>query len=559
MNIAKFLRNAELLDEATIEQLTADHEAVRLDRVAIETGKLDESQFLSAAGDWLNIPLRDIREVAIDPQLLSRFPTKAVFHHSILPIERQNGHVVVATSDPFDQTGIDELSALSGMPLFPVLAPKREISDRIRELFGVGGDTIGELVRLQDDEDDDEYLKQLASQGGELAESASEPSVIRLVNELLVEAVEQRASDVHIEPAESGLTIRFRVDGVLRVQPVPPEINKFGAAIVTRMKIMSRLNIAEKRLPQDGRIKVRVSGREIDVRVSIIPMIFGEGVVLRLLDKQRMNFNFSSVGMPEDVTSTFRKLVEMPHGIVLVTGPTGSGKSTTLYSALNEIKSPATKIITVEDPVEYHTAGISQIQVNHKVGLSFAAGLRSILRHDPDVILIGEIRDSETAESATQAALTGHLVFSTLHTNDAPSALPRIIDMGVEPYLVASTVEGILAQRLVRRLCPHCRCPDHEHNELPNDLQLNGETVYGPAGCRQCKETGYAGRVGLFELLVVDDVIREMTSNQRPASEIRAHARREGMKTLRESGWDAVRAGITSIDEVLRVSKGDTL
>ena len=483
MNVARFLSRTNLLDESTIEQLASEDSAVRIDRAAIEAGKLDENQFLRAAGDLLNIPLRDIREVEIDPQLLSRFPTKAVFHHGVLPIERENGHVVVATSDPFDQTALDELSALSGLPLFPVLAPKREIGDRIRDLFGVGGDTIGELVRLQDDDDDDDYLRQLAAQGGELAESASEPSVIRLVNELLVEAVEQRASDVHVEPSEAGLTIRFRVDGVLRVQPVPPEINKFGAAIVTRLKIMSRLNIAEKRLPQDGRIKVRVSGRDIDVRVSIIPMIFGEGVVLRLLDKQRMNFDFASVGMPEDITATFRKLVEMPHGIVLVTGPTGSGKSTTLYSALNEIKSPATKIITVEDPVEYHTHGISQIQVNHKVGLSFAAGLRSILRHDPDVILIGEIRDSETAESATQSALTGHLVFSTLHTNDSPSALPRLIDMGVEPYLVASTVEGILAQRLIRRLCPHCRTTDHEHSELPPDLELNGETIYGPAGC----------------------------------------------------------------------------
>lgn len=559
MNVERFLERTELLDAATIERLkTADSE-LRVDRAAIEAGQLDEHKLLATAGDVLDIPVKDIRAVDVDPQLLQRFPTKAVFHHSVLPLYRENGHIVVATSDPFDQAGLDELSTLSGLPLCPVLAPRREISDRIRELFGVGGDTIGELVRLQDDEDDDEYLKQLASQGGELAESASEPSVIRLVNELLVEAVEKRASDVHVEPSEAGLTIRFRVDGVLRVQPVPPEINKFGAAIVTRMKIMSRLNIAEKRLPQDGRIKVRVSGREIDVRVSIIPMIFGEGIVLRLLDKQRMNFNFSSVGMPEDVTKTFRKLVDMPHGIVLVTGPTGSGKSTTLYSALNEIKSPETKIITVEDPVEYHTHGISQIQVHHKVGLSFAAGLRAILRHDPDVILIGEIRDSETAESATQAALTGHLVFSTLHTNDAPSALPRLIDMGVEPYLVASTVEGILAQRLVRRLCSECRHADTDHSELPPDFDTQGATVYAPAGCRACGETGYAGRVGLFELLVVDGTIREMTSDRRPASEIAKYARKAGMKTLRESGWEAVRAGTTSIDEVLRVSKGDIL
>lgn len=559
MNVERFLRRMKLLDEAALTQLVAAGGGARIDHAAIAAGQLDEQALLDAAGDVLDIPIKDVREIEVDPQLLQRFPTKAVFHHGVLPLYRENGHVVVATSDPFDHSGIDELSTLSGLPLCPVLAPKREIGDRIRELFGVGGDTIGELVRLQDDDDDDEYLKQLASQGGELAESASEPSVIRLVNELLVEAVEQRASDVHVEPSEAGLTIRFRVDGVLRVQPVPPEINKFGAAIVTRLKIMSRLNIAEKRLPQDGRIKVRVAGRDIDVRASIIPMIFGEGVVLRLLDKQRMTFNFSSVGMPEDITETFRKLVELPHGIVLVTGPTGSGKSTTLYSALNEIKSPATKIITVEDPVEYHTHGISQIQVHHKVGLSFAAGLRSILRHDPDVILIGEIRDEETAQSATQAALTGHLVFSTLHTNDSPSALPRLIDMGVEPYLVASTVEGILAQRLIRRLCHECRQPDTDHAKMPPDFDSQGQPVFGPVGCRMCRETGYAGRVGLFELLVIDGEIREMTSDRRPASEIARHARKQGMKTLRESGWDAVRSGLTSIDEVLRVSKGDIL
>src|SRR5438874_3012309 len=300
---------------------------------------------------------------------------------------------------------------------------------------------------------------------------AQEASVVRLVNEILIEAANERASDIHIEPAEHSLRIRYRVDGILQTQMLPPEITRFQAAIISRIKIMSHLNIAEKRLPQDGRIKMRVQGREIDVRVSIIPMIYGEGIVMRLLDKGRMVFNLANVGMLPDTYGTFKKLLDLPHGIILVTGPTGSGKSTTLYSALNEIKDEVTKIITVEDPVEYQQAGISQIQTHAKIGLTFAAALRSILRHDPDVVLIGEMRDMETAESAIQASLTGHLVFSTLHTNDAPSAVTRLIDMGIEPFLVASTVEGVMAQRLVRTICPDCKVsftPDIE--ELPIDF-----------------------------------------------------------------------------------------
>jgi general secretion pathway protein E/type IV pilus assembly protein PilB len=324
---------------------------------------------------------------------------------------------------------------------------------------------------------------------------------------------------------------------------------------------MSRLNIAEKRLPQDGRIKLRVSGREIDVRVSIIPMLYGEGVVLRLLDKERMKFDLQTIGMPAGVLSTFCELITIPHGIVLVTGPTGSGKTSTLYSALNHIKSPTTKIITVEDPVEYHTEGISQIQVHSRIGLTFAAGLRSILRHDPDVVLIGEIRDGETAESAIQAALTGHLVFSTLHTNDAPGAFTRLIDMGVEPYLVASTVEGVLAQRLVRKLCPHCKEAYRPNpDDLPPDFPAERpEMLHRPRGCRECRETGYAGRTGVFELLTNDAVIRKLCIERASSGQIRDYAIRHGMTTLRQSGWQRVLDGLTSVDEVLRITKGDVV
>jgi general secretion pathway protein E/type IV pilus assembly protein PilB len=376
-----------------------------------------------------------------------------------------------------------------------------------------------------------------------------------------LEALELGASDVHIEPQASGLQIRYRLDGVLHPQPVPPEITRFHAAIVSRIKIMARLNIAERRLPQDGRIQIKVAGREIDIRVSIIPTVHGEGVVLRILDKGGMEFTLSRLGMDDRLLAMFRELIRLPHGIILVTGPTGSGKTTTLYSALLEIRNPGIKIITTEDPVEYQLEGISQIQVHPKIGLTFANSLRSILRHDPDVILVGEIRDLETAENAIQAALTGHLVFSTLHTNDAASAYTRLIDMGVEPFLVSSTVEAVMAQRLVRTLCEHCKqpyVPDPE--ELPDDFpkeRLKHTVIYKPVGCKACRHVGYKGRVGLFELLVSTRRIRQLAHDRASSWAIQQAAVEEGMRLLRQDGWEKVLAGRTTIEEVVRVTKGN--
>ena len=383
-----------------------------------------------------------------------------------------------------------------------------------------------------------------------------------MVNEILIEAANERASDIHIEPEEGHLKIRYRIDGLLQLQNLPPEINRFQAAIISRLKIMARLNIAEKRLPQDGRIKMRVQGREIDVRVSIIPMVHGEGICMRLLDKGRMVFNLAAVGMLPDTHALFKKLLDLPHGIILVTGPTGSGKSTTLYSALNEIKNETLKIITVEDPVEYQQPGISQIQVHHKIGLTFAASLRSILRHDPDVVLIGEMRDMETAEAAIQASLTGHMVFSTLHTNDAPSAYTRLIDMGVEPFLVSSTVAGVMAQRLVRTICPDCKVEyTPEKADVPTDFpQGNGQLkLFKGTGCRSCRNSGYRGRVGLYELLVATDTIRDMVIQRTNSMAIRNIALKEGMITLRMDGFRKVLQGKTTLDEVSRVTAGDIL
>jgi general secretion pathway protein E/type IV pilus assembly protein PilB len=410
-------------------------------------------------------------------------------------------------------------------------------------------------------EEDVELLEGLGEAEGELAEMAQAASVVRLVNELLIEALAQNTSDVHLEPQEAGLVIRFRVDGLLRVQPISQEINYFQAAIISRLKIMAKLNIAEKRLPQDGRIKLRVQGREVDVRMSIIPMMHGEGIVLRLLDKGRMVFDLKNVGLSDVMSSTFHELINMPHGIILVTGPTGSGKTTTLYSALNEIKDPAIKIITVEDPVEYQTPGISQIQVHSKIGLTFAAGLRSILRHDPDVILIGEIRDGETANAAIQASLTGHLVFSTLHTNDASGAFTRLVDMGVEPYLVASTVEGVMAQRLVRRLCRHCKQPfvpteDDVPNDFPRPLPAQ---LWRPVGCRECSNSGYRGREGIFELLRTDEGVRQLCIERASSVQVLQYGLRNGLTTLRTDGWRKALLGITSIEEVNRITKPDFL
>jgi general secretion pathway protein E/type IV pilus assembly protein PilB len=392
---------------------------------------------------------------------------------------------------------------------------------------------------------------------------AQEASVVRLVNEILLEAVESRASDVHIETQSTGIVIRYRIDGILHPQPTPPEINRFQAAIISRLKIMARLNIAEKRLPQDGRIKMRVHGREVDVRMSVIPMIHGEGIVMRILDKSAMVFDLKSLGMSQEVYDRFSDIIEYPHGIVLVTGPTGSGKTTTLYSALLQIQSPETKIITTEDPVEYQLDGICQIQVHTKIGLTFAHSLRSILRHDPDIVLVGEIRDKETADNAIQASLTGHLVFSTLHTNDASSAFTRMSDMGVEPFLVAGTVEAVMAQRLLRRLCKHCR---EEYTppkgDVPADFpldRLGDKPFYRSVGCRECRNVGYTGRMGIYEMLVANDDIRQMALDRTSSWEIRKKAVEHGMRTLRMDAWDKVVAGDTSMDEVLRITKGEAL
>jgi general secretion pathway protein E/type IV pilus assembly protein PilB len=562
MEAGEILVRRGLLDDRQLEMSrTGRQEGGTLVDSAVDLGFVSEEEALRALGDEVGLEYVDLGEADVDLGLLKTFPHKLIHRQSLFPIRRENGELVVATSDPFDLYPLDEVSAAVGLSVTPVLASREEIGKLIKRHLGVGSETVEGLMEATVEDDGVELLSDIETDGSELSEMAQEASVVRLVNEILLEAIETRASDVHIESQSSGLKIRYRLDGMLQTQPVPPEINRFAAAIVSRLKIMARMNIAEKRLPQDGRMKLKVASREIDVRVSVIPMIHGEGMVMRILDKSAMVFELKKLGMEESTYRVYRELIDIPHGIVLVTGPTGCGKTTTLYSSLLEINRPDIKIITTEDPVEYQLDGINQIQVHTKIGLTFAHTLRSILRHDPDVVLVGEIRDLETAENAIQASLTGHLVFSTLHTNDAAGAYTRMADMGVEPFLVASTVEAVMAQRLVRKLCSNCKEPDTpQRDDLPEDFpwdQVQGAELFRSVGCRSCRNSGYSGRLGIYELLVTDNDVRQLAHDHASTWKMKQAAVAAGMVTLRDDGWQKVIHGLTSVDEVLRVTKGD--
>jgi general secretion pathway protein E/type IV pilus assembly protein PilB len=566
MQVLQRLVKKGLLNAAEIPRLAEARGANNnrpLHELAIERGLVKEEDVLVTLAEEFGMEYVDLTHTKVDVDSIRDVPLKIVHRRTIMPLSRENGTLKVATGDPYDVNALDELHTLTGLNIYPVLASPREIARLIKQHFGVGGETVSSMV-AERGEEEVELLEGLDADDSEAAKEAQAANVVRLVNEILIEAANERASDIHIEPQEAALRIRYRIDGLLQTQALPPEINRFQAAIISRIKIMARLNIAEKRLPQDGRIKMRVQNREIDVRVSIIPMVHGEGIVMRLLDKGRMVFNLANLGMLPDTYKIFKQIIDRPHGILLVTGPTGSGKSTTLYSALNEIKDETLKIITVEDPVEYQQPGISQIQVHSKINLTFAAALRSILRHDPDVILIGEMRDMETAEAGIQASLTGHLVFSTLHTNDAPSAFTRLIDMGIEPFLVASTVEGVMAQRLVRTICADCKVEwTPEHHEVPSDFPKPADggpvKLWKGAGCRACRNSGFRGRMGIYELMITGDSIRDMCVERVNASLIRNQALKEGMITLRQDGWRKVLQGKTTLDEVARVTAGDII
>jgi len=557
--LAKMLRDGLLSEQAAKDVEALALGGRPLDEALLAASGLDEESLLRYLSAEFRVPYVDLEACRPDKEFLSRFPARILMAHRILPISQEDGVVTVASNRLFDTSGLEELRMACGLEVRPVLAPSAEIGRCINALLGVGADTLQSLVS-EAAEDGVEVLDGVAEEDMDLETAAQDASIIKFVNQVLAEAIERRATDVHFEPFENVLRVRYRVDGVLREANIPPEVRQFQPAIVSRLKILSRLDIAEKRLPQDGRIKLKASGREIDVRVSVIPMLHGEAVVLRLLDRSATLLGLEHLGMSQEDRGLFEEILTLPHGIVLVTGPTGSGKTTTLYAALSRINEIERKIVTIEDPIEYHLHGINQIQVSTKAGLTFSRGLRSILRHDPDVILVGEIRDLETAEIAVHASLTGHLVFSTLHTNDAPGALTRLVDMGIEPYLVASSLEMVLAQRLVRLICPHCKVPVSCDDAATLRAEVGSqapEAFYHGPGCRHCQGTGYLGRTGIFEMMAIDESIRAMVLERASAGNIRKQAVRNGMKCLRDDGWRLVREGKTSVAEVLRVTKDE--
>ncbi|MCC6951860.1 MAG: type II/IV secretion system protein [Phycisphaerales bacterium] len=554
MGLGSLFNSSGVLTEAQLREASSEQQRTgeRLDRVLLRLGLASRAQVVEALGEHFQMEVVDLGTLPVDPATLTALPSKLIFRHRCVPIRTEGDTLTVAIADPYELGMVDELRLHTGRPIELVLADEDELTKFLRAHFGVGGDTLDALAGQDGPAVD-------APQADE-AEQAQEASVIKLVSDLLAEAIAERATDVHIEPYEHDLVVRYRIDGVLHRANVPPTITRFAPAIVSRLKIMANLNIAEKRRPQDGRITYKFRpqaggiAQEFDLRLSIIPMLFGEGVVLRVLSKAAVLMSLPDLGMPEQVLGAWQKLIQRPHGILLVTGPTGSGKSTTLYASLNTIVSDEIKVITVEDPVEYHVAGVNQIQVNTKVGLDFASGLRSILRHDPDAVMIGEIRDKETAEVAVQASLTGHLVFSTLHTNDSAGSVTRLLDMGVEPFLVASSLEGVLAQRLVRRICPECaELYQPDLDDLPAGFSLRpDEQLKRGRGCRACRNTGLRGRVGVYELLRINDHIRHMMADRATSPEIASRAKADGdLWTLLEDGFSKVRLGSTTLAEVL--------
>ncbi|MGC6443985.1 MAG: GspE/PulE family protein [Rubripirellula sp.] len=495
------------------------------------------------------MPFVDLHEAKIDESLFGIFSAQDLSERGAVPYATSGSTILVAVGDPLDLDLAAELSLATGRHIRPVLADPQEISKALKHRFGVGSSAL-------DDEDSDgaggfdEY-----GESSDIDDLGEQRTVSKLVSELLEDALQQGASDVHLENEEGHFQVRYRVDGLLRSVHFPPKMSQFRSAIISRIKILAKLNIAERRLPQDGRFKTNLLNRETDIRVSVIPMLHGENIVLRLLDRGREVLSIRDLEIPQQQEQQFLEMIKRPNGMILITGPTGSGKTTTLYSALNAIRDQTIKIVTIEDPVEYSLPGIHQIQVHEKIGRTFATGLRSILRHDPDVVLVGEIRDRETAQSAVQASLTGHLVLSTLHTNDACGAVSRLVDMGVEPFLVASTLRGVMAQRLVRRLCDSCKQEvDAKSLVLPNDYPDRDGTVWIATGCRQCHQLGYRGRLPIFELLNCDESIRQMAARGADSSSLRQHATSQGMKSLRDSGWQAVMQGKTTVDEILRLT-----
>ena len=550
------LRTAGIFSDDQISRIIygrAENPGMTLCEAAVKFGGHREIEVLTGIGSALGLEIIDLETNQPTADALTKIPASAVYQYNVLPY-RYDGHTMtIVVSDPFDTTPSDSLRLIASCPVKMALSTKEDVEKAVKKYYGVGADAIEKMIDDDRYSVDDEFGTMTKIDVNEMGEEAS---IVRFVNQIIVEADRQGATDIHIEPQETELRIRYRIDGMLHKVDVPPQLNRLKAAIISRIKVMANLDIAEKRLPMDGRIGIKISGQDIDIRVSTMPAAYGESISLRLLAKSGSFVKMADLGFNERDFAVVDKIIHRPNGIFLVTGPTGSGKSTSLYSFLHEVNKIDVRIMTAEDPIEYHMAGINQVQMQADIGMTFARALRAFLRQDPDIIMVGEIRDRETAEIAINASLTGHMVFSTLHTNDAAGAFPRLIDMGVEPFLIASAVAGVMGQRLCRRLCPKCM------KEVPLDMKyytLNyapeKNTVFEPNGCDACSRTGYKGRRALFEVLEVDEDIEGAIVRRENATEIRNRSLAKGMKTLREDGWAKAFRGVTSVKEIMRVTE----
>jgi len=534
---------------------------VSLGKALVEMGLASEWEMAAALGRQLNVPFITLSHYEIDPQILKSIPEEIVRRYRIVPVDKTGDTLTIALSDPSNIYLLDELRLLTKCQIIPVISFESDIEEAIGRYYGGQESDYDEMLKDITEEDvqvsaekADDLTK---SDGDDLSVQVDDAPVIQLVNLILQEAIKSRASDIHIEPMEKSMRVRYRIDGVLHEVTPPPK--KFQNAIISRIKIISELDIAEKRLPQDGRFKIVFQNKKIDFRVSVCPAVHGEKVVMRILDSSHLMLNLEDLGFEPKILERFNEQIHAPYGMILVTGPTGSGKSTTLYSALATINDPRRNIMTVEDPVEYQLQGITQVHAKPDIGLTFAEGLRSFLRQDPDVIMVGEIRDLETADIAVKAALTGHLVLSTLHTNDAPSSIQRLSNMGVEPFLITASLNMIVAQRLVRRICEHCKEPVNHPAELLQSVGIEAGSgrLYQGVGCDQCRGSGYRGRLALYEVLIVSDRLRDEIIAGKSSTELKRVAVEEGMQTLRQSGINKIKSGLTTIEEVLATTAPD--
>ena len=523
----------------------------------LDSGKVDEQRFLGAIGNFFRVPIVSVDAKKIERTTLSILPSRFVFQHHILPIETKENSVVLATYDLFNSIGRQLAGQLLKKPAEWVLVPRAQLLRAMKTLYGVGAETFDEILKTRGSMDALEDVDTAI----ELNADDPEASVVKFVNQIIREAIAERATDIHVEPLENDLRIRYRIDGILHEVAVPPQLRVLQSAIISRLKVMSHMDIAERRLPQDGRMNLHASNVEIDVRVSTIPTVNGESISLRLLSRGEQHFNFERLDLGDKQEKIVRNLLTQPNGIILLTGPTGCGKSTSLYCFLSSINSVQRRIITIEEPVEYRIPGVSQIDVKPEIDLTFAKGLRHILRQDPNVVMVGEIRDVETADISIRAAMTGHLVFSTLHTNDAVGGITRLLDMDVEPFLLASVVKSFIAQRLVRTICPDCvevvDYPPDYLAEIGVPVKEIGTRFQRGAGCDQCRQTGYQGRAAIYEVCVITEPLRKLIMHRRDGSELKQCAIAEGMETLRQDGWRRVAQGSTTIEEVVRVTQTD--